>query len=45
MTKKLNSLLEMAVVIVGLIAAPMVVLASANSVAAATVVQTADVKV
>lgn len=45
MTKKLNSFLEMAVVIVGLIAAPMVVLASANSVAAATTVQTVELKV
>ena len=51
MSKKLNSLLEMAIVIGGLIAAPMVVLASANSVAAAsadrpalTMVQTADLK-
>jgi hypothetical protein len=51
MTKKLTSLLETAVVIGGLIAAPMVVLASVSSVAAAqaerpavTMVQTAQLK-
>ena len=36
MTKKLNSLLEMAIVIGGLIAAPIVVLVSAQSVVAIT---------
>jgi hypothetical protein len=51
MIKKLTSILETAVVIGGLIAAPMVVLASVNSVAAAstdrpaaTMVQTAALK-
>ena len=51
MIKKLTSLLETAVVIGGLIAAPMVVLASISSVAAApadrpaaTMVQTAELK-
>jgi hypothetical protein len=51
MIKKLTSLLETAVVIGGLIAAPMVVLASVNSVAAApadrpavTMVQTAELR-
>ena len=51
MIKKLTSLLETAVVIGGLIAVPMVVLASVNSVAAApadraaaTMVQTAQLK-
>lgn len=53
MTRKLNSLIEMAVVIGGLIAAPIVVLASSQSVAAAiahadrgapTIVHTAELK-